>query len=150
MSQITERTLADADHAVVTVTDGGNRYRREPCPDCPWRIDSVGVFPAEAFRLAANAGLESLETSIHDLSAGTRNFGCHSSGPGKTATCAGYILKGQGSIGWRLALATGKFDPAKVRSEVPLFCSYFDMAVANGVPADDPALDGCRPWRTTT
>ena len=30
----------------------------------------------------------------------------------------------------------------EVRSDVPLFDSYRAMAIANGVPPDDPALEG--------
>ena len=72
-------------------------------------------------------------------------FGCHQSGLGKPQTCAGYILRGDDAISWRIAVAMGQFDPKQVHSDVDLFGSYYEMAVANGVPPDDPALEGCKP-----
>lgn len=146
MTRITQRRLAGADHAVLTVECGGHRYRREPCPRCPWRRDAVGEFPAEAFRHSANTGTDGARVGT-SLDEARHAFACHAMGAEKPATCAGYILAGSDAIGWRLAALAGKFDPDRVRSTVPLFGSYFEMAVANGVPADDPALDGCRPWR---
>lgn len=145
---VTNRRLAGEDHAVITVEGGGHHYRREPCPDCPWRLDAVEKFPAEAFRHSANTATDGAHMLTVGVNEATHTFGCHQSGAGKPATCAGYILRGSDAIGWRLSLALGKFDPKQVRQgRARLFDSYFAMAVANGVPPDDPALDGCRPWR---
>ncbi len=147
MARTTKRRLAGSDHAVLTVEGGGHRYRREVCPTCPWRLDAIGEFPAEAFRHSANTGTDGAKLLTVGIDEASRTFGCHASGADKPAMCAGYILRGSDGIGWRLANAMGKFDPKLVRETVPLFDSYFEMAVANGVPPDDPALDGCRPWQ---
>jgi hypothetical protein len=147
MSRVTRRRPAGEDHAVITVKGTEGRYRRRPCSDCPWRRDAVGIFPAEAFRLSATTGADgSALRRLGDEALHT--FGCHQSGAAKPATCAGFILRGDRGIGWRLAASFGKFDPRKVRpAGAALFDSYFDMAVANGVPEDDPALADCRPWQ---
>ena len=142
-ARVTNRRLAGTDHAVITVEGGGSIYRREPCPTCPWRLDAVGEFPAEAFLHSANTGADGQFFSADAM----HTFGCHQSGADKPATCAGYILGGEDAIGWRLAASFGKFDPARVRSKVPLFGSYFEMATANGVPVDHPAMIACKPWR---
>lgn len=160
-SMTVKRRLAGDDHAVVTVVGSGHRYRRRPCEDCPWRTDAVGKFPAEAFRLSASTGAESLEVSPEDLgpsgrvtslnerfSEVTHTFGCHSSGLEMSATCAGYILRGDAALGWRMAAVRGWFDRDRVTDAgIALFDSYYAMAVANGVLPDDPTLSACRPWR---
>jgi len=151
MTRIVGRRMAGDDHAVVTVAGGSNRFRRRPCSDCPWRLDAVGKFPAEAFKLSANTGTDGAKVLDTGIEEAMHTFACHQSGTWKPATCAGYILRSHDSIGWRIAVATGKFLPAFVRDGgVALFDNYFDMAVANGVAADDAALDGCRPWRART
>lgn len=145
--RVTAQRLAGADHAVLTVEGGGHRYRRQPCDTCPWRLDAVGVFPAEAFRHSANTDTDGSMILNVGVDEASHIFGCHASGSRKPATCAGFILRGNGAIGWRLAVLAGKFNRSRVSDGgVALFDSYFDMAVANGVPADDPVLDGCRPW----
>jgi hypothetical protein len=139
--------LAGTDHAVHTIEGGGQDiYRRTPCATCPWRLDAVGEFPAEAFRHSANTGMRGVDDDAA-LAEAMHTFACHDSGAAKPAICAGYILRGEEAIGWRIAVSLGKFDPAQVRTDVALFDSYYDMAVANGVPPDDPALKGCKPWR---
>lgn len=81
---------AGPDHAVVTVSpkrhEGDSyRYRREPCPQCPWRKDApIGAFPAEAYRISAD--------TTYDQS--QRVFACHMSGSDRSATCAGFLLRG--------------------------------------------------------
>lgn len=142
--KVKARRLADENHAVLTVTGGDGKYRRSPCPTCPWRKDAVGEFPAEAFRLSANTAIDG--SRVRQVEGDfTNTFGCHHSGTAKPVTCAGYVLRGDDAVGWRIARSKGKFDPSKVRSDVPLFDSYYEMAVANGVPPDDPALRGCKP-----
>lgn len=146
---------AGADHAVTTVTGGDRHFRIRPCADCPWRRDAVGKFPPDAFRLSANTGAEHLsipsvcETELNErFNTVSHTFGCHSSGVERPVTCAGYILRGKDSLSWRIAMAHGKFDPTRVSAGgAKLFRSYYEMAVANGVPADDPALAACRPWK---
>lgn len=149
MTRIVGRRMAGEDHAVVTVAGCSNTFRRKVCDDCPWRKDAVGKFPAEAFRLSANSATDGANlTDAPSVESALHIFGCHQSGTEKPATCAGYILRGSDAIGWRIGVATGKFLPSMVdRAGVELHESYYEMAVANGVSENDPALDSCRPWR---
>ena len=84
MTTILKTRLAGSDHAVTTVTGGMKSYRREPCQECPWKVANTGLFPAKAFEHSAN--------TAYDLS--DHQFGCHESGTGKPATCAGFLLHG--------------------------------------------------------
>lgn len=141
------RRRAGPDHEVVTVSDGpAMSYRRTPCETCPWRRDAVGEFPAEAFRMSAATGYES--PALMDQTVGTaamHTFACHSSGSKRPATCAGYILGSEHSIGWRIAVSLGRFRPSLVSNGGhELFASYREMAEANGVSPDDPILRYCR------
>ncbi len=155
-AKIIRRQPAGDSHQVATVRGGQGSYRRTPCQDCPWRRDAVGKFPAEAFVRSANTGVEHLEapqedgeTSLNErFNEVSHTFGCHRSGLERPATCAGYILNGYAALGWRIAASTGRFDHSDVSDGgVALFGSYLDMAVANGVSPDHPALVACRPWR---
>lgn len=132
------RRHADAEHDVVTVKSptGAFGYRREPCPHCPWRRDQpTGRFPAEAFRHSAE--------TAHDMS--THMFGCHMSGTEKPQHCAGFLLRGaQHNLAVRVAAMKDRIDLDAVHSPVPLYGSYREMAEANGVAPDDPALAPCR------
>lgn len=123
-------------HQVVTVTGGGGGYRRAPCATCPWRKDSVGEFPAEAFRISASTAYDQA----------MNKFSCHSSGRKKPATCAGFLLRGaRDNIGVRLTIFKGELDLTQVSDGgAELFDGYRSMAIANGVSPDDPALVKCR------
>ena len=127
---------AGPDHQVVTVTGGDGTYRRKPCDTCPWRVDAVGEFPAEAFRHSAD--------TAYDMA--THTFACHSSGAEKPAMCAGFLLNGSlHNMAVRLKLMGGKIDLDQVSDGgIELFESYREMAEANGVDADDPILHECR------
>jgi hypothetical protein len=61
-------------------------------------------------------------------------------------TCAGFLLSygAQHNLLVRMALARGQLDLDKVNSNVPLFRTYREMAIANGVSPDDPVLRECR------
>jgi hypothetical protein len=133
-TRVTNRRMAGEDHAVVTVEGGGGQYRREPCPDCPWRTDATGVFPPDAFKLSAH--------TAYDMAAHT--FGCHSSGQGKPATCAGFLVNGADhNMAVRLKRIQGHLlDVTDGGHE--LHRSYRAMAVANGVDPADPVLAPCR------
>ena len=135
-ARVTTTHPAGPDHQVVNIVGGGSGYRRQPCATCPWRVDMIGEFPAEAFKISAHTS--------HDMD-GTL-FGCHSSGKDRPATCAGFLLKGaQHNLAYRMACSRGEIDPRKVHDGGhPLFENYRQMAVANGVPADDAALKNCR------
>ena len=148
-----DQKMAGPDHAVTTVISEMTLFCRTPCADCPWRKDAVWRFPPEAFINSANTGAVRISANDpHDVNAieleinlASRMFGCHTAGTEKPAICAGYILEGQASLGWRVAAAKGKFDPLKVTDNgLDLFKSYYDMAVANGVDPEDSRIDLCR------
>jgi len=120
------------DHQVVTMTDGCGSYRRTPCLNCPWRVDAVGEFPAEAFRHSAR--------TAYDMAQET--FACHDSGTKKPATCAGFLLRGADhNLGVRLKRMLGQCQDVNDGGH-ELHESYRAMAIANGVAADDPVLAG--------
>lgn len=136
---------AGPDHQVVTLItsregrEGHGRrrcYRVEPCGGCPWRVDQVGTFPSESFRLSAR--------TAYDLSEVT--FACHESGSVKPATCAGFLLHGAThNLAVRLAVIRGEVELDQVSDGGHLLHqSYRAMAVANGVAGIDPALVLCR------
>src|SRR5690606_33084679 len=122
--------------AVVTLEGGGFRYCRRPCPECPWRKENAGSFPAEAFRLSA--------PTAYDVAFST--FACHMAGAEKSAVCAGFLLQNaDNNLGVRMAAMRGDYDPSRVEpAGAELFESYRAMAEANGVEPDDPILKPCR------
>jgi hypothetical protein len=133
-ARVVNFVLADEDHAVLSVEGGRGSYRRKPCKTCPWRKDAVGEFPAEAFRISAHTS--------YDMS--DRTFGCHSNGPNKPATCAGFLLRGSDhNLAVRLGRFKGKFQDVSDNG-LDLFDSYREMAEANGVDSTDPVLKQCR------
>ncbi len=131
---------AGDDHQVVTVTRSmenktSHLYRRTPCAKCPWRVDAVGEFPAQAFIHSA--------PTAYDMS--DRTFGCHESGTSKPATCAGFLLRGADhNLRIRLAYIKGEIQDDLDDDGLELFESYREMAVANGVDPDDSVLADCR------
>lgn len=135
-TRITDVRTAGDDHQVLTIAGGEHGYRRKPCPTCPWRVDAVGEFPAEAFRHSAN--------TAYDMSG--KEFACHASGSEKPATCAGYLLRGsRHNMTTRMKAIGGKYDFSSISDGgVELFDNYREMAEANGVPSNDPALRACR------
>jgi len=135
-ARITRVRPAGPDHQVVTVVGRKTiSYRRTVCPTCPWRKDAVGQFPAEAFRHSAN--------TAYDMAKHT--FACHASGTNKPATCAGFLLHGsEHNLAVRLARIRGEIQDDTSGGGHDLFTSYTAMAIANGVPADDPCLAACR------
>ena len=73
-------------------------------------------------------------------------FACHESGVVKPALCAGFLLRNSGNnLGVRFQLMRDELDLPQVSDGgAELFSSYREMAVANGVDHDDPALAQCR------
>lgn len=121
-------------HQVVSVLSDKQNYRREPCSNCPWRLDAVRAFPAEAFRHSAH--------TAYDMA--TEQFACHQSGSARPATCAGFLLSGADhNLAVRLQRIQGKCLDV-VDGGYDLHPSYRAMAIANGVPCDDPVLELCR------
>lgn len=135
-----------ADYGVTTLTTTRDAMviRPEPCPTCPWRRDAeVGRFPPQAYRESAHTAHDAAQTT----------FACHESGKKNPATCAGFILANSAhNLGLRMALAFGRVSGEKLEeifqrqqeSGPALYDSYREMAVANGVPEDDPAIADCR------
>jgi hypothetical protein len=107
-------------------------HAKVPCAECPWRRDvSTGKFPPERFRALAHCA--------YDLARPI--FACHMSKDGGEFACAGFLL--QASI-HNLGVRMSRQDFSHVRSPYPLYETYREMAVANGVDSDDPALRNCR------
>jgi len=133
--RVINKRRAGPNHQVVTVKGGPFVYRREPCPTCPWRLDAVGEFPAQAFRHSAH--------TAYDMS--FEGFACHESGQKAPATCAGFLLRGAvHNLGVRMKYSQGKIADDISDGGHDLFESYRAMAVANGVDPDDPVLAPCR------
>ncbi len=134
---ITAVTPAGPDHNVLTLHGGGARACTSPCAECPWRKDSPpGAFPADAYRASAITAYDASESM----------FSCHVAGHETPALCAGFLLQNAvHNLGVRLLIATHQLDPRKIFSGgLPLYSTYREMAIANGVPPDDPALVPCR------
>lgn len=126
---------AGDDHQVVTITGGDHNYRREPCSDCPWKVASNGLFPAQAFRHSAETAYD---MSMH-------SFGCHQSGHTRPATCAGFLLRGaDNNLSVRLGFMTGRYKNDFDDGGQPLHANYREMAIANGVHDHEPILAPCR------
>lgn len=124
-------------HQVVTVKSTGGKvlYRREPCPQCPWRVDATGVFPPEAFRHSARTAYDMAE----------EKFGCHDSGADKPATCAGFLLRGADhNLTVRVLRMKSEITDDVCDGNHALHEDYRAMAIANGVDPDDPVLKPCR------
>jgi hypothetical protein len=117
---------------VLHIVGGSHSYRREPCTGCPWRLDQIGSFSAESFRISAHTAYD----------ASIEMFGCHETGANKPAICAGFLLSNSvHNLGARLKGIAGGDD---CRSGSALHPSYRAMAVANGVSPEDPVLTTCR------
>lgn len=134
-TKITNVRRAGDEHQVVTVNGGKGSYRREPCPQCPWRVDATGVFPAEAFKHSAS--------TAYDMAQNV--FGCHDSGANKPATCAGFLLRGADhNLSVRLKRMRGDIKDDVSDGGHLLHESYREMAIANGVDPEDEVLKQCR------
>ncbi len=135
-TKIIQVRRAGVEHQVLTVEGGrGDVYRWEPCPDCPWRKDATGVFPAEAFRHSAE--------TAYDMSEHT--FACHQSGVDKPAICAGFLLNGaEHNLTVRLKRMRGVIQDDVTDGGHELHENYRAMAQANGVASDDEVLGPCR------
>lgn len=123
----------DAGNQVVTVQAERNAFRREVCAECPWRRDAEpGAFPAEAFRHSASTCADMAPTT----------FACHMSGTERPATCAGFLLSRHAPHNLSVRLRAMKGEPLlqDVRATAPTYDDYREMAVANGMDAEDPAL----------
>ena len=134
---ITLKRPAGPNHQVVTVVSVNAKrlYRREPCTQCPWRKDAVGVFPAKAFKHSAQ--------TAYDMS--EHMFGCHESGVDKSCACAGFLLNGADhNLAVRLARMKGQIRNDVSNGGHALHASYREMAIANGVSPADRTIQKCR------
>jgi hypothetical protein len=128
--------IADERHQVLTLR-GGYGICARPCPQCPWRPENDGVFPAEAFRLSARTAYDLADTT----------FGCHMTVDGRPLMCAGALLStgAEHNLVIRMMLITGRFAWDLVSAAgARLHPDYRTMAQANGVASDDPTLTPCR------
>lgn len=119
---------------VTSLEGGSDDFQAEPCARCPWRKDApVGAFPAEVYRHSARTS--------YDMS--DKVFACHTAGSRRPKTCAGFLLRGAAhNLAIRMRLR--HIDYSAVHSMVELYANYREMAIANGVDPDDPALASCR------
>ncbi|MBD5034962.1 DUF6283 family protein [Xanthomonas citri pv. citri] len=129
---------AGGEHQVVTVSSDPSQRRQpcaKPCSDCPWRIDAISKFPAEAFVHSARTAYDMAETT----------FACHQAGASQPRMCAGFLLRGaEHNLTVRLAKMRGEMVSAPSAGGHALHVSYAAMAIANGVPEYHPALAPCR------
>lgn len=103
------------------------------CSECPWRKDvPVGRFPPERYVALKNT----VEQGLNNL------FACHKTSDGEPSACVGFLLV-DGPNNWtaRLAAITGEFDPRKLEAAGPLYDSFQEMALANGVSPEDLVSD---------
>lgn len=109
---------------------------KRPCANCPWRRDArPGEFTTERYRLLA--------ASARDMSSVL--FACHKTPNGKEATCAGFLERGADhNLSVRLAYSRGDLERRDRSGGEDLYDDYREMAEANGVAPDDPALEHCR------
>jgi hypothetical protein len=117
------------------VSRGGDKHVRcvKPCEQCPWRKDvPTGVFPPEAFRTSA--------PTSYDMSDST--FACHMSGQSNPRTCAGFLMRhATHNLSVRLSGMMGRINMDEVTDGgFPLYPTYREMAIANGVDPSDPVL----------
>lgn len=116
------------------------RHAVRPCSECPWRRDvPTGHFPPERFR--------ALAPTAYDLA--PTLFACHQSADRRTIACAGFLLRGaEHNLAVRLGMMQGRLEVDAVDAAgLDLFASYREMAEANGVAPNDPALAPCREVR---
>lgn len=134
-AKVLKVTPADENNQVVTVA-GCDGYRKTPCVECPWRRSNAGSFPAQAYRISANCAEDGSMIK----------FGCHMNGATKAVSCAGFLLKNSThNLGVRLSVSLKRIDFSQISDGgADLFDSYREMAVANGVPENDPAISNCR------
>ncbi|GGL55109.1 DUF6283 family protein [Planomonospora parontospora] len=123
----------DGRWGVTTAVSRDGEYQTSPCARCPWRKDApLGAFPPEVYRHSAST---TYDMSVHV-------FSCHACTAEQPKTCAGFLLRGAAD---NLAIRRRNHDYSDVHAGgAELYDSYRDMAIANGVDPDDPALAPCR------
>jgi hypothetical protein len=111
-------------------------YQKRLCVECPWRRSTpVGKFSADKYRELAG--------TAEDMS--QRVFTCHMTPEHKPNACAGWIQQQGGhNLTIRMALIGGSLDLSEIEAEPNLYANYREIAIANGVDEDDPALEDIR------
>jgi len=109
------------------------KHAKIPCAECPWRRDvPPGKFPPKRFRLFAPCSYD----------AARQIFACHMRKEGEEFACAGFLLQSAAhNLSVRLAKCRQMIE---VSSPYPLYGTYREMAIANGVQPNDAALAYCR------
>ncbi|QAY80418.1 DUF6283 family protein [Sphingosinicella sp. BN140058] len=112
------------------------RPPKKPCAECPWRLDvPIGHFPVEKFIDLAKTAFD----QAHII------FSCHLSSEEAPTACAGFLERGAAhNLTVRLAYIYGRLQAADRTGGYALYKDYREMAVANGVPPEHPALAPCR------
>ena len=106
---------------------------KKPCGDCPWRTDvPVGKFPPERY--------VALAPTAYDMA--FKVFACHQSEEGNEIACAGFLARSDHNLTVRMNATDLLRNTSDGGHE--LFANFRELAVANGVPADHPALRDCR------
>jgi hypothetical protein len=109
---------------------------KRPCSECPWRRDvPTGIWPVERFVALAH--------TAYDMNIGI--FACHKSAQDHPTVCAGFLARGADhNLTIRRAYMTGELERTERSGGLNLYPSYRAMAIANGVPDGERALDRCR------
>lgn len=133
--------IASDEYGVTSIeTSGGRKHvaRKTPCEQCPWREDvPTGVFPAECIPAQRTHRLRCRHVHVR-LPHGGRAASGH--------MCAGFLLRhGAHNLSVRIALSGERIDLDKISDGgFPIYETYRDMAVANGVDPDDLVLKPVR------
>jgi hypothetical protein len=139
-TKIGKTTVCSKDYGVTKIVSSGGSHhvhRASPCEQCPWRMDvPTGVFPPKAYQASA--------PTAYDAALST--FACHMSGKDNPATCAGFLMRhGVHNLAVRLSRAEDRIDLDNVSDGgLPLYPTYREMAIANGVSPMAPCLKPIR------
>jgi hypothetical protein len=119
-------SLVHPDLAVQPRTCSGEKV-------CPWRRDApAGQFPTQVFEHSAPG---------NRFGGPAGWFGCHSSSASRPLLCAGWLLAGaDGNDKVLKNIRTGALPRPELPDGLELYGSYAEMAIANGVDPDLPAL----------
>lgn len=108
------------------------KHATVPCAECHWRLDvPVGKVPPSRY--------EVLAATAYDMARPV--FACHMSKKDGEFACAGFILQ---SSAHNLSCRMSRESFGDVRSPYPLFNTYRELAIANGVNENHPSLRNCR------
>lgn len=113
-------------------------YRKAPCPECPWRVDTEpGQFTSCRYDLLA----KTTGSPGREVPFGSPLFACHKSIEGKDQVCAGWLAAvGHYSIQVRFLVSQGRLpgealEPGEGWPE--LHTDYESMRTAKEAEDDD-------------